>query len=248
VNDSISAISPAWPTRWPKDSFKGLLTWLVVGLITLLFVGFFVFATEHPPQTSHISPLELILGLGLQFALEGILVLGVLLALPAMSKFSLRELGFRRPDLRVLGIAAIGALAMIVVADGSAGLVNFLTHSQHQQDVIQIFKSLHNPGTIAFFAFFAIVFAPFAEESLFRVLYFNLGVRYGGFWTGAVLSGALFGIAHADLLEAVPLALGGIVLCVVYYRSRNAWASMISHSLFNTLSIVLLLFAPKLTQ
>jgi membrane protease YdiL (CAAX protease family) len=41
------------------------------------------------------------------------------------------------------------------------------------------------------------------------------------------------------------LALGGIVLCAVYYRTRNIFASMLSHALFNALSIVALLLMPK---
>ena len=60
-----------------------------------------------------------------------------------------------------------------------------------------------------------------------------------------MLSGVLFGIAHGDPYAAIPLALGGIVLCAVYYLSRNAYASMISHALFNSFSIVLLLFFPQ---
>ena len=49
---------------------------------------------------------------------------------------------------------------------------------------------------------------------------------------------------HGDVYAALPLALGGIVLCGVYYLSRNAYASMISHALFNGLSIVLLSGVP----
>jgi hypothetical protein len=70
-------------------------------------------------------------------------------------------------------------------------------------------------------------------------------VRYGGFWGGAILSGVLFGIAHGDIFAAIPLALGGVVLCGVYYRTGNIFAPMISHALFNALSIVALLFIPK---
>ena len=62
------------------------------------------------------------------------------------------------------------------------------------------------------------------------------------------MSGLLFGTAHADLFELIPLALGGVVLCGVYYITRNAFASMISHALFNSFSIVVLLMFPKLTQ
>jgi membrane protease YdiL (CAAX protease family) len=246
VNDSISPISSAWPTRWPKNSFTGLWTWLLAGSIAALFIVAFV-AGVKTNRVPAVSPLEFDALLGVQFALEGILVVLVLAALPFLSKFSLRELGFCVPGAATLGTALAGAVVMAIVANGGASLIEYLAHSQHQQDIVAIFKELHDRTTIVLFALFAIVFAPLAEETLFRVFFFNLGLRYGGFWTGAIVSGVLFGIAHGDLFAALPLALGGIVLCAVYYRTRNAFASMISHALFNGLSIVALLVAPKIT-
>jgi len=247
VNDSTSAISRDWPTRWPKDSFKSVWTWLLAGFIAFLFIAAFV-AGLKTTRVPSVSPLEFDALLLVQFVIEGAIVAVLLAALPALSKFSLRELGFRVPTAANVGTALLGAVGMVVVANGGASLIDYLLHSQHQQDIVQIFRELHDPRTIVVFAAFAVVFAPFAEETFFRVFFFNLGLRYAGFWGGAVLSGVLFGIAHGDAYAAVPLALGGIVLCAVYYRTRNAWASMISHALFNSLSIVALLFVPKITQ
>jgi hypothetical protein len=246
VNDSTSPTSPAWPTRWPKDSFTGFWTWLLAGFIAFIFVVLFALSVSNKPPTN-VDPLEFDLLIGFQFVLESILVAVVLLAMPGISKFSLRELGFRMPTWRNMGVALLGAIVMIVVANGGANLIGYFAHSQHEQDIVEIFKGLHNTTTTEIFAVFAIFFAPFAEETFFRLLFFNLGLRYGGFWAGAILSGALFGIAHGDLYAAVPLALGGMVLCGVYYLTRNIFASMFSHACFNTLSIVVLLFAPKLS-
>ncbi len=246
MNDSTSATSPVWPTRWPKNSFTGFWTWLVAGFIALLFVGTFV-AGLRSSRIPPVGPLEFDLLIAAQSVLEGLLVIVVLLVLPALSKFSLPELGFRMPTSQTIVVALLGAVGMVIVANGGASLIDYFAHSQHQQDIVQMFKTLHDPVTITIFAVFAIVFAPFAEETIFRVLFFNLGMRYGGFWGGAILSGVLFGMAHGDVYAAVPLALGGIVLCAVYYRTRNAYASMISHALFNALSIVALLAVPKLT-
>jgi membrane protease YdiL (CAAX protease family) len=247
VNDSTSAISRAWPTRWPKDSFKGVWTWLLAGFIAFLFVAAFI-AGLQTSRVPALSPLEFDLLILFQFVVEGVLVVLVLAALPSLSKFSLSELGFRMPTASNVGTAILGAGVMVVVANGGATLIESLAHSQHQQDIVQIFKQLHDSKTIAIFVAFAVVFAPFAEETFFRVFFFNLGMRYAGFWGGAAVSGVLFGIAHGDVYAALPLALGGVVLCAVYYRTRNAYASMISHALFNTLSIVLLLFVPKITS
>ncbi|MGA8574865.1 MAG: type II CAAX endopeptidase family protein [Candidatus Cybelea sp.] len=235
---------PAWPTRWPKNSFKSVWTWLIAIFIAGLFISVFIFSLKNPPQPVNVSPFEVF---GLQFVIDALLVGLVLATLRPLSGFTLRELGFRVPNATTLLTALVGFVAMVVVANGSEAAINYFAKNDHSQDVIQMFKHLHDPGTIAVFVGFAVIFAPFVEETIFRVFFFNLGLRYGGFWGGAVVSGVLFGIAHGDLYAAVPLALGGIVLCAVYYRTRNAYASMISHALFNALAIVLLLAFPKLT-
>jgi membrane protease YdiL (CAAX protease family) len=249
VNDSTSTISPAWPTRWPKDSFSSVSAWLLAAFVALLFLGAFV-AGVHGSNAlpmRAINPVLIDLSIGLQFVLEGLLVAGILAALPRLSKFSLHELGLRMPNAGTLAIAVAGAVLMAVVADGGASLVDYLGHTKHQQETVEIFKALHDPLTIAVFAAFAIVFAPFAEETIFRMFFFNFGLRYGGFWGGTITSAVLFGFAHGDAYEALPLALGGVILCYVYYRTRNAFAPMIAHALFNAFSIVALLAVPKLT-
>jgi membrane protease YdiL (CAAX protease family) len=39
-----------------------------------------------------------------------------------------------------------------------------------------------------------------------------------------------------------------MILCAVYARTRNAWMSMITHGVFNAVSVVALYFAPQLTK
>jgi membrane protease YdiL (CAAX protease family) len=246
VNDSPSPTSPSWPTRWPKDSFTGFWTWAIAFCLTALFATGFIITLLKGSSVSYssITPLLLYASLALQGVLEGAFVVVIILLLPRLSKFSLRELGFRAPTWSTIGVALLGSVAMVVVANGLASLIGQVLHVQHQQDVVELFKHLHDPTAIWVFAFFAIVFAPIAEETFFRLFFFNLGMRYGGFWIGAIVSGILFGMAHGDLYAAAPLALGGMILCYVYYRTRNAWASMMTHCLFNALSIAALLFAP----
>lgn len=251
MNDSPSTISPAWPTRWPKDSFGGPWTWILAILIACAFILTFIFGVKQSTSgltLKNVPVFVVYLSLLLTFVFEGFLLIVVLLSLPSISKFSLAELGYRKPNGATLLGGIGGAVAMVVVANGGASLIDYLAHSKHEQDVIELFRGIHDPVTILVFVLFACVFAPFAEESIFRVFFFNLGLRYGGFWVGAVLSGVLFGLAHGDVFAAVPLALGGMILCFVYFRTQNAFASMISHSLFNAFSIVALLLTPGITQ
>jgi uncharacterized protein len=257
VNDSTSQILPAWPTRWPKNSFP--FWWTLGFLVLVLLVSTFVFIvgavvlalTEPRSALLAVQQNQAKLGalfiplVAVQLAGEAVAVAALFFGLPWLTQFSLRELGFRAPNMRDIGIALLGAVGMVIVADGGGSLIDTLTHSKHEQVVIQIFRNLHDPRSLIFFAVFAIVLQPIVEEMAFRVFFFNLGLRYGGFWAGAILSGLLFGAAHADIYAFVPLALGGIVLSAVYYRSGNAYASMISHGLFNALSTAALYYAPK---
>jgi uncharacterized protein len=58
--------------------------------------------------------------------------------------------------------------------------------------------------------------------------------RYLSVTTSIVVSGSLFAIAHLSLAEFLPLATLGIILGVVYTRSRNILAPMLLHSLWNS--------------
>ncbi|HEY1681565.1 MAG TPA: type II CAAX endopeptidase family protein [Candidatus Tumulicola sp.] len=239
MNDSNSTISPGWPTHWPKDSFSGFTAWatgiVIVAIVVLSAIG------SAQQVSGPVDPQRLVFGLTLQALLETGLISCALLALPSIAKIPRRALGFTAPTLTVFVGAVLGAIAMIVVVDGSSAIVSILTHTDHQQQPVEVFAGLHQPAAIAAFVLFATVFAPAVEETIFRVFVFNFGMRYGGFWLGAAASGVLFACAHGDKYAAIPLGLGGVVLCAVYYNTRNAYASMISHALFNAFTLVALL-------
>jgi membrane protease YdiL (CAAX protease family) len=185
----------------------------------------------------------------IQLVLEGAVVALLLVALPRLSGFSLKELGFVAPQPWQIGVGLLGALVMIVVVEGGASLIQAVVHQQHEQQVIALFKQVRSqPNVMWFFAVFAVIVAPFMEEMIFRVFLFNLGLRYGGFWAGAIVSGIAFGLAHGDLFVLLPLALGGMVLSFVYYRTRNAFCSMVTHGCFNAVTVFALIYAPNLAQ
>jgi membrane protease YdiL (CAAX protease family) len=179
---------------------------------------------------------------------EGALVIILLLLLRWVSGLSLRELGYRALRPAEIGIGVLGSIAMALVGDGGESLIETLTKSKHNQLAVEMLKHLHDPRLLWAFGIFAIFIAPFYEETIFRVFVFNAVLRRSGFWFAAIASGILFGLAHGDVYALVPLALGGIVLSYIYYRTGNAFASMISHGLFNAFSVVALVFAPSLSK
>ncbi len=89
---------------------------------------------------------------------------------------------------------------------------------------------------LALLVFFltAAVAAPLFEEFLFRGFLLPSLTRYLPVWGAIVASSLLFALAHLSLSEVLPLTTLGMVLGVVYTRSRNLLAPMLLHSLWNS--------------
>ncbi|MBW4591712.1 MAG: CPBP family intramembrane metalloprotease [Brasilonema angustatum HA4187-MV1] len=96
--------------------------------------------------------------------------------------------------------------------------------------------ALESQDTVALAIFFstAAIAAPIFEELLFRGFLLPSLTRYLSVWGSILASGFLFAVAHLSLSEILPLFALGIVLGVVYTRSRNLLAPMLLHSLWNS--------------
>jgi hypothetical protein len=95
--------------------------------------------------------------------------------------------------------------------------------------------ALEGRDSVALAIFFvtACVAAPMFEEIIFRGFLLPSLTRYVPVWGAILASSLLFAIAHLSLSEVLPLATLGMVLGVVYSRSRNLLASMLLHGLWN---------------
>lgn len=244
-NNSASRSLPRWPIAWPVESFPVGAS-LLAALGTLLII--FVFATValavfymlglHDFRRASIDQL-----LEIQALIELPVLPFLLLVLPRLSGFSLGQLGFNVPCLRKIGLAVAGALVMIVIVQGSANLIEHFSKAHHEQDAIRLLKKVHGGTAYSLFVLTAVVIAPLVEELTFRVFVFNAVLRRAPFLVAAVFSGVLFAAAHADVYALAPLALGGVVLAEVYYRTRNAWCSIITHALFNGATVAAIFVA-----
>lgn len=84
------------------------------------------------------------------------------------------------------------------------------------------------------------IVAPIAEEIAFRgVLYGWLRQRFG-VTTGVIASALLFSLAHGIPMLIPALAVQGMILALVYEKSRSLWPAMITHGTYNIATIVLL--------
>jgi len=203
------------------------------------------YALQHPPAG---------IALGVLAGTDVAAIICLIALLPWTGGTSFAGLGFRGLSARTVGIAIAGALAMVVCTDGLESLLQSALHVKVSEQAVTLFLSMKTPATKALFALLGVVVAAVFEEMAFRVFLFNAIRRYSRFWVAALSSSLLFGLVHAtpgvsllqNLVLALPLAVGGFILCAVYVKTENAYAPMITHGLFNAVSFVALLFAPQL--
>jgi len=249
------------PTRWPAQAFTviptlvfvlGLASALVAGVALQLGLLHLDPGSMKTIQTGSGPITALIL---VVYAVGDLPLIALCLyGLPKVARRSLRDLGFAWPTLGEIGFGLAGGLFMLIAVEAAGAIQYIGSHISPHEKQVDIAASLHGPLLISIMAVFACVIAPVAEEFVFRGFLFNaifrlsslIRVKKGllfppapvaGPLIAAILSGLIFALFHGAPSAIFPLACGGIVLALVYYRSGSLVSSMISHALFNAISL-----------
>ena len=225
------------PIRWGLGDFAWAWPATIVGQIV---IGTFVVVARGAPRHYRSDAIDIAV------ITAGSAVLTILLLrafVVTRGRGSLRaDLGLTvRPSdwpWLAAGVALQGvALGMIALLESAAG-------SEPTQEVV---RALEHSGTAAkvLGAVAVVVFAPVAEELLFRGLLLRGLLRRFGAVAAVLVGGFAFALVHlvdpgaAPLLA--PLALVGVVSGILAVRSGDLSRSVMLHAGFNLLSAVLLL-------
>ena len=162
-----------------------------------------------------------------------------------------RDLGLRFRWIDLVGVP-IGVGGQILVA------LMYIPIAQHVHDFNQRFNApsqkltggSHGAG-FAVIAVFTVVGAPFFEELFFRGVLLRALARLFGKIGGFVgpglaiaVTGVLFGLAHAESLQLLGLAVFGVVLSLVSYVTGRLGMNMVAHATFNLVAVAAAVIAP----
>jgi membrane protease YdiL (CAAX protease family) len=162
-------------------------------------------------------------------------------------------LGRRKASWRLLGFNAFSGGAMgvgcgIIVITYAAIFIHNVTLMllgvpTQAETLVDLLDSA--PVAVAV-ALAGILVAPFVEEIFFRGFVFQ-GLRQAYGWNKAALvSSALFGALHMQLVALIPTFLLGYALAIIFNRSNSIWPGIILHALVNALAIGVLLGVSQL--
>src|SRR5262249_1096863 len=92
------------------------------------------------------------------------------------------------------------------------------------------------PNLKASFAVMAVLFAPFAEEYLFRGLLYRALDREWGGWRAVLGSAAFFGIYHSPL-SWLPVALVGASNAILFKKTGRLESAVALHMVYNAVVV-----------
>src|SRR3954449_5944311 len=150
---------------------------------------------------------------------------------PRPWQFGLRRVRFWRG----VGWAALGLLAFYILALVYTAVVN----PEVKQTVTQDLGADQGTAGLIAAGVVVIVVAPLAEEFFFRGFFYRALRNRFAIPVAAVLDGIVFGFIHWDfssahgLLIVPPLALLGVILCLVYERTGSLFPAMAIHAFNN---------------
>jgi uncharacterized protein len=155
-----------------------------------------------------------------------------------------RDVGLRFKWIDLLGIP-IGVGGQFLIAAIYLPIVPHVHNFQQRFNAPgqKITGASHGVGYLVI-GICTVVGAPFFEEVFFRGLLLRSFTRlFGRFlgWVGPVLAivvtGTLFGLAHAESLQLLGLATFGIILSFISYRSGRLGMNMVAHAAFNLFAV-----------
>ncbi len=170
--------------------------------------------------------------------LDGSLVGAALLFASFVRRPRAWHFGLRRTRFwPAVGWAALGILTFYVFA----AIYTVVVDPNVEQSVAEDLGADDSSFGLIAAGFMIICVAPFAEEFFFRGFFYGALRTKFSIAVAAVIDGVLFGLIHFEggedgLLIVPPLAVLGVVFCLVYERTRSLYPVIALHSINNSIA------------
>ncbi|HCN29299.1 MAG TPA: hypothetical protein DIT64_11225 [Verrucomicrobiales bacterium] len=242
-----------WSGRVDARPYTGVDAVVVAALTVMIFGVLGMPETAEPAeaakQHSELSAPMVMAGIVVQLIGGALLLfyLGGVRGLSPAALFGLRG----RSWPRVLGAAVLLMPPTLVLvnalAEGMAVWMQSFWPEMQAQEAVRAFRDSDDPVARGALVLAAVVVAPLVEELAFRGFIYGFLKRFTDGWFAALCSSLLFAVAHFHVGSLFPLALLALILCAAYEITGSLLAPMLMHALFNTTSLLLLVYAPEMT-
>ena len=166
--------------------------------------------------------------------------------------------GIKLPEqfgVRRLGIGRVAgtALGLLAAAYPLIGVLSILSQKAlgaeaQPQELVKYFLDASEKSHYAAILgtmLMGVVFAPIAEEFIFRGYFYGILKRHLGVVAGIILNAALFAAIHVNATSFLSLFALAVCLTLAYEFTGSILVNMCMHSLFNLSNLCLLLYTAQ---
>jgi CAAX protease family protein len=172
-------------------------------------------------------------------------ILGVLVIWYYLNRYKvgLKEVGWRSVSIVKTLLWAGGIMVGVFILTAAALTVVSLIFpgfNANQPQDNQLIPNIHTHTSLAVFGL--VLLPPFFEETIFRGFLFAGFAKKWGVWIGAILSSALFGLAHGQANTGVYTFVLGLLLCFTYTKTKSIYPGIGIHMINNLLAFIALYY------
>ena len=179
------------------------------------------------------------------FVLYGMIVAGVLFVVLYVRNVNIVEL-FGLTRLRPqqvfnwsVGVMIITLPIVLLVSVGWGSLLMHAYDAQpEQQEMVTLLQNTDSLTVKLLAVFSACVFAPLAEEILFRGYFYAALKRFSERYFAAVVVSLLFAVVHSNTMSVVPLFVLAMSLTIAYELTGCLLVPIAMHAIFNSITVV----------
>jgi len=217
--------------RWPASAgLAGLVFSVLATAVILMLIGIVYLAAGFDDPADAAS-FEFVAIAGQSLALVAVtLAITSRIAPPTP-----RQFGFRPAQGSAVGWALLGLFAYFAVAIAYTALF-----SPPEDDLPQELGASESTTLAIITGIFVIAVAPPVEEFFFRGFLYQAFRNRIGVWGAAAGSGLIFGVIHFKPEFLVPLAALGVILALLFERTKSLWPCIAVHAINNALAFSVL--------
>lgn len=210
---------------------------------TMAFLAFFAWESGYAHffsagEKSSLADVEY----GVNMVLSNLLIyIPMLLRYAMLPRWEKPQLSFGKALATIFGaLFSIYFVTGILELSGLFRALAEKTGAPELQPVLEILQH-GNTHTRICLVVSAVIIAPICEECCFRGFLYNVLKMHSGVFAATVTTGLVFSAVHTALLQFIPLAVFGWIMCIVYERTRRLWIPIAIHMIFNAVSTAVVL-------
>lgn len=239
-------ISPYDPPSLPPELPDGKIPlWFYrpldlagVGIVFAVFSGLVLASLSTKTAQPVLSPGALVVSIGFQFIMAGMVAVMVVKRVDLISWLGLRWQ--RWPWVLLIAPGAVAFMWLVFGGMQYSGYVKWMESLgvETVQDTVKLLQESEDPLVLGLMAFAAVMAAPLCEEIVFRGYFYPVLKKFGGLRVAVVCSALVFAAAHGSLTALLPLFIFGCVLVFLYEKTGSLWAPIAAHFCFNGATVL----------